>query len=112
MPTFVTPFAPSFSSAATTTTSPDPNGSAPAPARFTPGIAFTSATCGSSTPLSSSALEPFRSTIATSAFPAEPSVRRTPSESISADESTNTTSAMPIAVAAVVARRTNRLRRL
>ena len=53
-----------------------------------------------------------RSTTALSALPEEPSVFRIPAESIKDDARTKTTSAMPTAVAIVVAFRTARLRRL
>ena len=85
---------------------------APPAARFTPGaprITFTDAT---SSVLPSSASLPLRSTMAVSAWPATPSVLRMPAESISAEARTKTTSAMPSAVATVVALRTARLRRL
>lgn len=108
--TLATPSAPSFSRASTTTTSPTPMGLSPS--FFTPGMLLMRPTWGSSTPLPSSASLPLRSTMATSARPELPSVFFTPAESISEDESTKTTRAMPKAVAAVVVRRTARLRRL
>jgi hypothetical protein len=79
---------------------------------LTPGMDPMSPTWGSSIPLLSSLSLPLRRTIATSEWPEDPSVRVTPSLSISADASTNTTSAMPMEVAAVVVLRTERLRRL
>ena len=50
--------------------------------------------------------------MALSALPDDPSVLRIPAESISDDARTKTTSAMPKAVAMVVALRTARLRTL
>ena len=60
--------------------------------------------------LASSASDPLRSTKPLSRLPELPIVREIPSESISAAASTNTTSAMPMAVASVVTHRTVRLR--
>ncbi len=71
-----------------------------------------SGTLDSSITLPSSASLPMRSTIALSALPDEPSVLWMPAESISDDARTKTTSAMPSAVARVVAFRTARLRTL
>ena len=97
--------------APTTTTSAAPSG-CPRSSVFTPGAASTSGTLGSSMTLPSSASLPMRMTMALSGRPEEPIVFLMPALSMSADASTKTTSAMPAAVATVVALRTVRLRTL
>ena len=71
-----------------------------------------SGTLDSSMTLPSSASLPMRRTIASSGLPEVPSVFLMPAESMSDDARTKTTSAMPPAVASVVALRTARLRTL
>ena len=111
MVTLVTPLVPILPIAPTTTASAAPNG-LPCSSTLTPGAARISGTLDSSIVLPSSASLPIRRTIAVSGRPPAPSVLRMPAASISADARTKTTSAMPTAVAMVVALRTTKLRML
>jgi hypothetical protein len=108
--TLETPSAPSLSIVLTTMTSDTASGVEPF--RLIPGAARMSETVGSSITLASSASLPFRRTIAVSARPDADIVFLMPADNIKDEASTNTTSAMPAAVAMVVALRTARLRTL
>ncbi len=84
----------------------------PSAARATWGRLSTSGAWSRSTELSISDLAPCRSTTTLSGEPVSTSVARNPSDSMSMAANTNTTSAMPPTVRAVVRRRASMLRRL
>lgn len=109
--TLVTPTAPIFSMAATTTSSGAPIGF-PFSSLATPGAVRMVSASDLSRMLASSASLPRRTTTATFGSPAAESVFLIPAESMRAEASTKTTSAMPSAVAMVVAFLTARLRTL